>query len=506
MGRTKGDEAGLDASFDAVGKYRQDDVNGFSKELIDAMLAAAALERAGTVLDAMAGDGNLTLRLREYCRERGIPLPKTTVLEFSRVQAEFAKKELAGTEAEVVWGDVLTLKGRADGRELPEGAFDRVLIKSSNHEIPASDQPRLYASVFRALRPGGLYVNLGMVFDTAEERDELRSVARVKDTRAGMSFAARNRHFLTREELYGHLAHAGFVDARAAASLDYVIRSRVVAEQYFPSATRLESDLEHQAAQIKAVRLRENGRISFHGTGSVMRLPGEITVARRPSLADTNARVFREYPMDFLRHVRVHAEMLEEASRYVGNGERVLDVGCGIGLFAEHLHQPGVAYTGLDVSEEFVEAGRRRFAGRPGFRFERADAARAELGEERFDAVALLNTLNLPGLDAVGLLGKARAALRPSGRVIVAGPASRESFVRVEERILAQLKQDGKLDGYASEIEGLRDANRRLLTGLGNYWSVEGMAALLRHLGYGRILAASNGLYYGASYLVVAEK
>ena len=114
--------------------------------------------------------------------------------------------------------------------------------------------------------------------------------------------------------------------------------------------------------------------------------------------------------------------------------------------------------------------------------------------------------LNLPGVDPAALLRKARAALRPGGRLVVAGPASAESFAKIEDRILAQLKEDGKVDGYDAEIRGLREANRRLLTGHGHYWSVEGMVALLGHHGYGRIRAASNGLYYGASYLVVAGK
>src|SRR5215831_7574669 len=150
-----GKEAGeLDnASYDTVGRYRQDEVNGFSKELIDALLHAADLAEAKVVLDAMAGDGNLTLRLHDFCKERGIEPPKLTALEFSRVQAEFADHALSPIGATAFWGDVLSMKHRRDGREIPDGSFDRVLIKSSNHEIPRDEQQRLYRSIFRVLRP-----------------------------------------------------------------------------------------------------------------------------------------------------------------------------------------------------------------------------------------------------------------------------------------------------------------------------------------------------------------
>ena len=49
-------------------------------------------------------------------------------------------------------------------------------------------------------------------------------------------------------------------------------------------------------------------------------------------------------------------------------------------------------------------------------------------------------------------------------------------------------------------------ANARILTEQGNYWSAEGMAALLRHLGFATIVKVHKELYYGCAYLVVAEK
>jgi SAM-dependent methyltransferase len=97
-------------------------------------------------------------------------------------------------------------------------------------------------------------------------------------------------------------------------------------------------------------------------------------------LAHANAAIFRDYPMDFLRRVRAHADMLEEAATHVFPKASVLDLGCGIGLLTEHLPD-GVAYQGLDLSDDV----RRRLPRpvrqrRSGFSFGVADVNTVELG------------------------------------------------------------------------------------------------------------------------------
>ena len=142
------------AAYDVVGRYRQDEINGFVPGLVERMLDAARIRGAETVLDAMAGDGNLTERRYAYCRERGMNFPRTTVLEFSTVQAEFARHAVSPLGASVLWGDALAMQDLATGRCVEGSTFDRVLIKSATHEIPRERQADLYRSIFRVLRPG----------------------------------------------------------------------------------------------------------------------------------------------------------------------------------------------------------------------------------------------------------------------------------------------------------------------------------------------------------------
>jgi SAM-dependent methyltransferase len=270
-------------AYDKVGVYDQDAVNGFSEPMLNAMLDIVNPGQAAHILDAMAGNGNLTLRLYDYCQQHGIPLPNVTLLELSRVQCEFAKRHLAGTPAQVVWGNILTMEDYESNEALPESDFDRVMLKSGSHEIPLARQLNLYNQIFRVLKPGGMFINLGFLFDDVEERDQFRELTRFKDRLAGLESAVSDRHFLTRDELYTRLQQAGFTDIRCGMHVSYTIRMHVAVQAYFPPNAWEYVHAEMQAQQAKAMILRRKGRIHFQGDSSVMMCPGEITVAGRPS-------------------------------------------------------------------------------------------------------------------------------------------------------------------------------------------------------------------------------
>ena len=269
-------------AYDTVGVYDQDAINGFSAHILTTLLDLVNPGQVSHILDAMAGNGNLTARLYDYCEQRGLFPPDVTMLECSRVQCELAQAQLAETPTNVVWGDILTMEDYAHNAVLPDRMFDRVMLKSGNHEIPLHQQLALYQSIFRVLKPRGLFVNLGFLFDDVAERDQFRAIARCKDSLAGMHSAVDNRHFLTRDELYTRLQQAGFVDIRCGLHVPYTIRSLVVTDAYFPAHTSEQMHAEFQAQQAKALHLRRNGRIHFQGDSSTMILPGEITMARRP--------------------------------------------------------------------------------------------------------------------------------------------------------------------------------------------------------------------------------
>jgi SAM-dependent methyltransferase len=126
-------------------------------------------------------------------------------------------------------------------------------------------------------------------------------------------------------------------------------------------------------------------------------------------------------PAAYRLFVRAIASDLQ--GRYVAEyikpspGDKVLDIGCGPGDMFSSL--PGVNYTGLDISPEYIAAARKRFGDKG--RFLCSDVGQAAIERERgaFDLVLATGVLHhLDDERAARLFELARLALRHGGRLI----------------------------------------------------------------------------------------
>ncbi|SFK97297.1 Methyltransferase domain-containing protein [Mesorhizobium albiziae] len=104
----------------------------------------------------------------------------------------------------------------------------------------------------------------------------------------------------------------------------------------------------------------------------------------------------------------------------IRSGDRVLDVGCGPADILAFL--PQVDYLGIDYSEDYIDAARRRFGNRG--RFLAADVSSLrDQGITGFDVVIALGVLHhLDDVSAKGLMRDVRDSLKPGGRFVCVDP------------------------------------------------------------------------------------
>jgi SAM-dependent methyltransferase len=107
----------------------------------------------------------------------------------------------------------------------------------------------------------------------------------------------------------------------------------------------------------------------------------------------------------------------EEAIRRVGigAGQRVLEVGCGSGVFLRAAADRGAAVSGLDASETLIERARARV---PEADLRVGDLQFLPYEDDRFDVVAGFNAFFFAE-DMVAALREAGRVARPGGSVVI---------------------------------------------------------------------------------------
>ena len=117
--------------------------------------------------------------------------------------------------------------------------------------------------------------------------------------------------------------------------------------------------------------------------------------------------------------VRTYEQWLAAVERHRRPG-RLLDVGCGTGLFLAVARRRGWQVTGVDGSVEATRHARERF----GLEVETGDFETLTDRGQRFDAVTMWDIVE-HARDPVRLLGSARRALAPGGVVGLSTPNQR---------------------------------------------------------------------------------
>ncbi|MEU9123136.1 class I SAM-dependent methyltransferase [Streptomyces sp. NPDC048506] len=115
---------------------------------------------------------------------------------------------------------------------------------------------------------------------------------------------------------------------------------------------------------------------------------------------------------------RLAGRWAEDTLRRYGAGPRVLDLGCGTGRDAAHLHRAGRDVVGADLSEAMLRHARTHH---PGPEYVPADLRAFAFPHRRFDAVLCLDSALLychTNDDLDGFLASCRGALAPGGLLV----------------------------------------------------------------------------------------
>jgi SAM-dependent methyltransferase len=159
-----------------------------------------------------------------------------------------------------------------------ENKFDLVMIKSGNHEIPNNSQLNLYKNIFKALRPGGKFVNLGILLGSDKLRQEINFLNKYRSEMADAIKDIKNRHFLTRDEYYAFLAEAGFQNVEARDKFFYEIDMGVLTSEYLENDPMKRIIMNGVVSQMKEFR---NQNLTNLKTDWSVKFPGEITIAHK---------------------------------------------------------------------------------------------------------------------------------------------------------------------------------------------------------------------------------
>jgi SAM-dependent methyltransferase len=193
---------------------------------------------------------------------------------------------------------------------------------------------------------------------------------------------------------------------------------------------------------------------------------------------DDGARI-----LDALSRTRRFNRWMADTIRpYVG--ERVLEIGAGIGNLSQHLAPRRKSYTISDYDEEHLGRLRVRFQHRPNVALRRIDLSMPEDFDgvrEQADTVICLNVLEHIKDDDVGLRNIA-SALAPGGRAIVLVPQDQRIYGTLDEvlghfRRYSEGELRGRMEAAGFEVERVFEFNRVTRPG----WYVNGRLLKRRH-------------------------
>ncbi|MEY4576483.1 MAG: hypothetical protein RL701_1186 [Pseudomonadota bacterium] len=171
-------------------------------------------------------------------------------------------------------------------------------------------------------------------------------------------------------------------------------------------------------------------------TGDTVAIPGEYQHHATHQSAYGAQRFWHQ------QRFQTCVELLDVAS-----GMRILDAGCGSGVFADRVaHTTGVQVLAVDANEAAVRFARETYA-RPNLTVQRGHVDTLALEPASFDRIACLEVIEHIHLaQARVMLATFAKLLKPGGKLLVSTPNARSAWPAIEW-LLDRLKLTAALEG-----------------------------------------------------------
>lgn len=130
----------------------------------------------------------------------------------------------------------------------------------------------------------------------------------------------------------------------------------------------------------------------------------------------------------------LRSRFLDEIGQYMPETGRVLDIGCGFGLFALYFAKmrPGVDFEGFDYNERRIDDANEAASrlGRSNARFRCGDATKVSVSGS-YDAVYMLDIVHhVPRAAVPPLIAAIKRHLRPGGTLLIKDVADKPAYKR----------------------------------------------------------------------------
>jgi 2-polyprenyl-3-methyl-5-hydroxy-6-metoxy-1,4-benzoquinol methylase len=140
-----------------------------------------------------------------------------------------------------------------------------------------------------------------------------------------------------------------------------------------------------------------------------------------------------------------------------GPGMRVLDVGCGSGVFADQVARTeGVSVMAVDANADAVRFATSTY-GRPGLEVRRGHVDELDLADRSFDRISFLEVIeHVHEPQARAALADFARLLRPGGRLVISTPNARSAWPLIEwaldrSRLLPTMEGEQHVAAYTPE-------------------------------------------------------